>query len=290
MRQTVLESIDEDEDAKYQRVAKAITFIRNNRLEQPELADVADAVGLSPHHFQRLFTNWVGVSPKRFMGYLTGSHARQLLMAGGDVLSASLEVGLSGPSRLHDLCINLEAATPGEIKSGGKGLVIKTGYHSSTFGNVLVHATERGICGISFATIEARADEEARMKNRWPNASFVEDSDTTQSIVKKVFALETYDDANPFKVFVGGTNFQVQVWQALITLSPGQLTTYGRIAKAIGRPRAHRAVGTAIGKNPISFLIPCHRVIREGGIIDGYYWGTERKVAMIGWEQAKTSA
>ena len=285
MGQTALQDTN-----NYERIAKAIGFIHKHRQAQPELAEVASAVGLSPQHFQRLFTNWVGVSPKRFMGYLTGSHARELLTAGGDVLSASLEVGLSGPGRLHDLCVNLEAATPGEIKSGGAGLVIKTGYHPSPFGNVLIHLTERGICGISFATAEGRDDEEARMKNRWPNARFVEDAKATAPVVKKVFALETYDGANPFRVFVGGTNFQVQVWQALITLSPGQLTTYGRIAKAIGRPQAHRAVGSAVGKNPISFLIPCHRVIREGGIIDGYYWGTERKVAMIGWEQAKTNA
>ena len=274
----------------YERIAKAIGFIHERRLKQPELAEVANVVGLSPQHFQRLFTNWVGVSPKRFMGYLTGGHARQLLTAGGDILDASLEVGLSGPGRLHDLCVNLEAATPGEIKSGGKGLIIKTGYHPSPFGSVLIHSTERGICGISFATAKTRAKEEARMKNRWPNASFVEDGKATAPLVKKVFALETYDNANPFRVFIGGTNFQVQVWQALITLSPGQLTTYGRIAKAIGRPNAQRAVGSAVGKNPISFLIPCHRVIREGGIIDGYYWGTERKAAMIGWEQAKTEA
>lgn len=274
--------------ADYERIAKAIGFIRKNRHAQPELGKVANAAGLSPHHFQRLFTRWVGVSPKRFMAYLTERHARELLAGGGDVLSSALKVGLSGPGRLHDLCVNLEAATPGEIKSGGDGLVITTGYQPTPFGNVIIHSTKRGICGISFADKKSKKQEEAKLKNRWPNAIFIEDKIGTAKLVKKVFSNVTRPGKKPLSVFVGGTNFQVQVWQALITLDPGQLTTYGTIANAIGRPRASRAVGSAVGKNPIAFLIPCHRVIRQNGSIEGYHWGNERKAAMIGWEQVKT--
>ncbi len=274
-----------ERDGDYARISDAIAYIRERRLDQPELADVARQVNLSPHHFQRLFTRWVGVSPKRFLGYLTQRHARELLNQNADVLSASLEVGLSGPGRLHDLCVNLEAATPGEIKSGGTGLSIQTGWHTSPFGDVLVHETERGIAGISFAQKENRAQVEAIMRARWPKARFIERPEQTKQTVARIFS--GAPNKNPLNAFIGGTNFQMQVWQALVQIQPGSLTTYGRIAKAIGKPKAARAVGTAVGLNPVGFLIPCHRVIRENGAIEGYRWGTERKAAMIGWEAAR---
>lgn len=282
---------DQDGPADYQRVAAAIRFIREKRLEQPDLSEVAAAVDLSPHHFQRLFTQWAGVSPKRFLGYLTQQHARELLAENKDVLNASLEVGLSGPGRLHDLCVNLEAATPGEIKSGGAGITIETGWHPSPFGEVLVHQTGRGICGISFAENAQREEAEASMKARWPNAHFVQSPVETAKTAARIFAGPTA--TNPLRAFINGTNFQMQVWKALVRIPPGSLTTYGHIAKAIANPKAARAVGAAVGQNPVGFLIPCHRVIRESGAIDGYRWGSDRKAAMIGWEaaaSAKTNA
>ncbi|MDH5666118.1 MAG: methylated-DNA--[protein]-cysteine S-methyltransferase [Rhodospirillaceae bacterium] len=295
MREAVLESLNdqhslenESETERYERVAKAIRFIRENRLEQPELSDVARAVGLSPHHFQRIFTNWVGVSPKRFLAYLTQSHARQMLAQNTDVLNTALEVGLSGPGRLHDLCVNIEAATPGEIKSGGAGMKIYTGSHPSPFGEMLIHINERGICGISFTDQEEKSMREQRLHNQWPNAEFIVDQKRTGKIAKHIF--NQTDNSAPIDIFVKGTNFQVQVWQALVRLKPGTLATYGQIAKAIGKPKASRAVGSAIGANHIGLLIPCHRVIREGGLIGNYHWGIDRKLAMIGWEQAKLEA
>lgn len=301
MRQTVLEGLKdqfsvanegtiESENERYERVARAIRFIRENRFEQPELSDVADAVGLSPHHFQRMFTSWVGVSPKRFLAYLTQNHARQMLAANTDVLSTALEVGLSGPGRLHDLCVNVEAATPGEIKSGGAGMKIYTGSHSSPFGEMLIHINERGICGISFTDKEEKQAREQRLYDLWPNAEFIGDQKKTGLIAKQIFGPQQDNGGDPISVFVKGTNFQVQVWQALVRLEPGTLATYGQIAKAIGKPKASRAVGSALGANHIGFLIPCHRVIREGGIVGNYHWGIDRKLAMIGWEQVKREA
>ncbi|MDH5188783.1 MAG: methylated-DNA--[protein]-cysteine S-methyltransferase [Rhodospirillaceae bacterium] len=208
-----------------------------------------------------------------------------MLAENTDVLNTALKVGLSGPGRLHDLCVNMEAATPGEIKSGGVGMKIYTGIHPSPFGETLIHINERGICGISFINKENKLAREQRLYNLWPNAKFIVDQKKTEKVAKRIFN-QTNSNA-PIDVFVKGTNFQVQVWQALVRLEPGTLATYGQIAKAIGKPKASRAVGGAIGANHIGFLIPCHRVIREGGIFGSYHWGVDRKLAMIGWEQVK---
>ncbi len=287
MRQAILETVNENASlSDYDRIAVAIRYIGERRLDQPDLAEVAAVTGLSPHHFQRLFTRWVGVSPKRFLSYLTQRHARALLAQDADVLSASLEVGLSGPGRLHDLCVTLEAATPGEIKSGGEGMDIRVGMHDTPFGQMALQVTDRGISGLTFAHGEMLDDRLERAKKSWPNARFIDDTPGTRELADAIFAKPEVRKT-PFNVLVSGTNFQVQVWQALVRLPEGKLTTYGRIAEAIGRPTAQRAVGNAVGRNAVAFLIPCHRVVRENSLIGSYHWGTERKAAMIGWEAAR---
>ncbi len=275
----------------YERVARAIEFLRRNAASQPDLTAVARHLHLSEHHFQRLFTRWAGVSPKRFVQYLTVEHAKSRLAATSSLLDLAGAVGLSGPGRLHDLFVTLEALSPGEYKAGGSGLAIRYGVHESPFGTALVAVTARGICGLHF--VDGVADGIARLRQDWPGAELRQDRDGTASIVEQLFSPLSSPPGRPLALLVKGSNFQVKVWRALLELSFGSLATYGHVAGRIGAPGSARAVGTAIGANPIAWLIPCHRVIRESGALGGYRWGTERKAAMLGWEavhMARTAA
>ena len=265
----------------YDRVQKAIHFIVDNRLDQPDLDQVAEAIGLSPYHFQRLFTRWAGVSPKKFLGALTLAHARELLKAGESVLGASLDVGLSSPSRLHDLFISLDAMSPGEFKNGGQSLTIRVSQVTTPFGEAVEMHTDRGICGFEFLDPDLTPMEQAR--ERWPNANLI-DVEPDTKLVDQLFG--TSNDA-PIRLHVKATPFQFKVWQALIHIPPGTATTYRSVAEFVGSPKGARAVGGAVGANPVGVLIPCHRVIRETGLFDGYRWGTDRKRALLAWESCQ---
>jgi AraC family transcriptional regulator of adaptative response/methylated-DNA-[protein]-cysteine methyltransferase len=272
----------------YERVARAIEFLRRNAASQPDLAAVARHLHLSEHHFQRLFTQWAGVSPKRFVQYLTVEHAKSRLAATSGVLDLAGAVGLSGPGRLHDLFVTLEAMSPGEYKAGGAGLAIRYGVHESPFGAALVAVTARGICGLQF--VDGADDGIERLRQDWPEAELRQDRDGTAPVFERLFRPLSSQPGRPLALLVKGSNFQVKVWRALLELPFGSLATYGHVAGRIGAPGSARAVGTAIGANPIAWLIPCHRVIRESGALGGYRWGTGRKAAMLGWEAVHNSA
>ena len=272
----------------YARIERALAFIRENFRDQPELDDIADAAALSPFHFQRLFTRWAGVSPKQFLGYLTLDHARRALDRADSVLDAAYDAGLSGPSRLHDLFVTFEGITPGQYKDIGGGLDIRYGIHRGLFGDFVVALTDRGICALQFFGPEGPDDTLADIRKRLPGAAFRVAREETWAACESVFRPGHGDPARPLRLWYKGTNFQIKVWQALLSIPPGQLVTYGDIARAIGQPTAARAVGSAIGANPIGVLIPCHRVIRAANLFDtDYRWGPDRKLAMIGWEQAQ---
>lgn len=271
----------------YALVAKAIHYLEEHHREQPELAQIAGHIGLSDFHFQRLFSRWAGVSPKRFLQALTVGDARRALVAADSVLDAAYAAGLSGPGRLHDLFVQCTAATPGEVKSGGAGLTIRYGVQPTPFGPALFGVTERGVCALSF--VEEGAEEQALddLRRRWPAARLVADGRESAALAERVFADRRGPD--PLHLYIKGTNFQMQVWQALLRVPLGQVSTYGELAQAIGRPGAARAVGGAVGSNAIAWLIPCHRVIRQSGAVEGYRWGTERKRAMLGWEAVRAA-
>jgi len=271
----------------YARIEKAISFIEANFRSQPTLAEVAASVGLSQHHFQRLFRRWAGISPKRFLQYLTARYAEGLLQDSRDVLEASYEAGLSGPGRLHDLLVNIHGVTPGELKGQGAGLTLRYGVHRSPFGDCLLAITERGICGLAFIGPWGRDKALADMRRRWPRAVFRKGPHVTQAIADRIFASARKKGEQPFDLFVQGTNFQIKVWEALLRIPPGSAVSYGDVAESIGAPRAVRAVGTAIKQNPVAFLIPCHRVIRKSGIVGEYRWGSARKKAILGWEAVR---
>jgi AraC family transcriptional regulator of adaptative response/methylated-DNA-[protein]-cysteine methyltransferase len=266
----------------YQRIEQAIHFIEENYQRQPELAEIAENVGLSEYHFQRVFTRWAGISPKRFLQFLTKENAKELLKH-SSVLDATYSVGLSSPGRLHDLFINTEAVSPGEYKARGAGLIIRYGFHFTPFGEALIGLTERGICHLSFVQ-QGHEAELASLKAKWKNATLVEDYAATEALVGPVFSLG--HNPAPISLYLTGTNFQLKVWEALLNTQPGQVTTYEQIAGQIGHPTALRAVGSAVGRNPIAYLIPCHRVIRKAGEFGDYHWGPTRKKALLGWEAA----
>lgn len=269
----------------YQRIERALDWLADNATRQPSLAEIAAQAQLSEFHFQRVFSRWVGVSPKKFLQYLTLEHAKQNLAASHSVLDASLEAGLSGPGRLHDLFVSLEAMTPGEYKTRGKGLVIRYGFHATPFGECLLMHTERGICGLAFNLGENRQATLDNLKTGWENAVFVADQASTAPLVQRIFAEPGSD--RPLRLLLRGTPFQIKVWEALLRIPPGRLVAYADLARHIGQPDAVRAVGRANGSNAISYLIPCHRVIRQSGVIGGYRWGSGRKLALIGWEAAQ---
>ncbi|WP_298436128.1 methylated-DNA--[protein]-cysteine S-methyltransferase [Geobacter sp.] len=271
----------------YARIEEAIRFLEANFRRHPSLEEVAAHVQLSPWHFQRCFRRWAGVTPKQFLQYLTAGYAKELLRQSHSVLDTSLDCGLSGPGRLHDLFVTLDALTPGEYKAQGAGLAIHYGFHPTPFGTCLVAVTDRGICALRFVSDDGRKTALTELQQEWPRSEFREDRRETGEIVRRLFAAEpTLRDA-PLAVLVKGTNFQIKVWEALLRIPAGKAASYGEIARQAGVPRASRAVGSAIGANPVAFLIPCHRVLRETGAIGGYRWGTARKRAILAWEAAR---
>jgi len=271
----------------YQRVEKAISFLSAHALEQPDLACAARAANLSEFHFQRVFTRWAGVSPKRFIQFLTVEHAKQQLLDSKPVLAAALDSGLSGPGRLHDLFVSVEAVTPGEFKTGGTGLEIRYGFHPSRFGPCLLGVTRRGVCWLSFLDGENRRTAVAELKAHWRGANISEQPGLTSRVALQIFRGFDTQPIRPLSVLLMGTNFQIKVWRALLTIPAGSVTTYERIGEMIGAPRSARAIGSAIGQNTIAYLIPCHRVIRKAGLPGGYRWNEDRKHAMLGWEAAQ---
>ena len=276
----------------YQRIEQAIRFLDSAAPARPSLEDVARHVGLSPFHFQRLFTRWAGISPKRFSQVLALEFAKGLLRDSRNLIDATYDAGMSSGGRLHDLFVTLEAVTPGEYRAGGAGLRISAGFHETPFGECLVGVTDRGVCGLSFFDGDRSAALED-LQARWPGAVVEERPRATASVAARIFrALEVRDPAGlvPLSLLVRGTNFQVRVWQALLRIPVGSVVSYEAVATAVGAPAAVRAVGTAVGRNPVAFLIPCHRVIRGTGALGGYRWGLERKRAMLAWESGRRDA
>ncbi|MFP2959871.1 bifunctional transcriptional activator/DNA repair enzyme AdaA [Myxococcus sp. 1LA] len=272
----------------YARIEQAILYLDTHAHEQPSLEDAAAHVGLSAFHFQRLFSQWAGISPKRFVQMHTLSSARRLLAERRSVLETSLEVGLSGSGRLHELFVTLTAMTPGEYKLGGEGLTVRYGVHLSPFGECLLAVCERGICGLHFLTGTAKEDAVAALRSEWPRATFVESAEDTAPWMERIFQPSPPGAApRSLSVLVRGTPFQVQVWQALLRVPSGEVTTYEDLARAIGKPKAMRAVGSAVGDNPVGLLIPCHRVLRKTGVFGEYRWGASRKRAMLAWEDLR---
>lgn len=269
----------------YETVAAAIRFVRGHALTQPSLDEVACHVGLSASHLQRVFSDWAGISPKRFLQFLTKENAKTLLRESRDVLSAAIECGLSGPGRLHDLMVNCEALTPGEIGALGKGLVIRYGFAASPFGTIIIGTTARGICHLRFVEPGQADAEEASLKAEWPHAGFERDDRAAQPLAADLF--NPFDEPKPLNLLLRGTNFQIKVWEALLRIPAGHTLSYGNLAAMAAVPGAQRAVGTAMAHNRIAVLIPCHRVIRECGDTGLYRWGVERKHAMISWEQSR---
>src|SRR6476469_1268353 len=272
----------------YHRIARAIAFMRQHHLNQPNLATVAEHIGLSEYHFQRLFTQWAGISPKRFLQYLTVEYAKSKITQTKSLLDLTLDVRLSSPGRLHDLFVTLEAMSPGEFKAGGAGLQIRYGIHDTPFGTSLIATTARGICNLYFLETTDEQTAAQRLRLAWKNAEIIRDEQATQSLRDLIFTSETLNAQKPLTLLLKGTNFQIQVWRALLKLPFGAIATYQTIAQMVARPTAARAVGNAIGKNPIGYLIPCHRVIRESGELGGYGWGVDRKTVMLGWEASRT--
>lgn len=273
----------------YRRIAEALSYVVERFEEQPPLDEIAAHAGLSPHHFQRLFTRWVGLSPKKFLQTLTLEQAKQRLAANESVLGASFEAGLSGPGRLHDLFVAHEALTPGDYKALGRDLVIRTGVHDGPFGRTILFVSDRGLCGLAFVDDRGEAACFDDIAGRFALATLIPDQAATGRYMSAIFrgpGEEPDPNAPPLRLLLKGTAFQIKVWQALMAIPPGGLTTYGTIAAhlGLGGPAA-RAVGTAVGANPISWLIPCHRVIRNSGMLGGYRWGLPRKLAMMGWEE-----
>ena len=276
--------------ADYDVVRKAIGHIRGHWREQPEIEAIAEAASVTPTELHHLFRRWAGLTPKAFLQALTLDGARQLLRDSASVLDATYEVGLSGPGRLHDLFVTHEAMSPGEWKTGGEGLTIRFGFHPSPFGSALVMATERGLAGLAFADPGEEPAALADMKARWPRAIYVEDSARTAIVAKRIFDQSQWQADKPLRVVLIGTDWEVRVWETLLQIPMGRLTTYSDIASKIHKPAAARAVGTAVGKNPVSFVVPCHRVVGKSGDLTGYHWGITRKRAMLGWEAGQVGA
>lgn len=269
----------------YQRIAKAISYISEHFQEQPELDQVAKEVFLSPFHFQRLFKEWAGVSPKKFLQFISIQHAKKLLLQQRSLAEASFETGLSGTSRLHDLFISIEGMTPGEFKNGGEQLTINYSFSETPFGKIIIASTQKGICHLAFAESERLAFEQLRKK--FPKASFHQKSVPLHNAIERIF-YNGRKNLSQIKLHLKGTPFQLKVWETLLKIPFGQVTTYADIADSLHYPKAARAVGSAVANNPVAFLIPCHRVIKSTGVIGDYHWGAVRKTAVIGWEAAKT--
>jgi AraC family transcriptional regulator of adaptative response/methylated-DNA-[protein]-cysteine methyltransferase len=272
----------------YERIERAIHYLEENYQRQPRLKEVARSAGLSEFHFQRLFRRWAGISPKRFLQYLTAAHAARLLYASRPNLEAAYEAGLSGSSRLHDLFINLHAVTPGELKRAGAGLTIYYGFHPSPFGECLIGVTTRGVCHLGFVSAETSHEALLELGAEWPHACLEEAPRTTLPIARGLFARMDNDSPN-VDLHVRGTNFQIKVWEALLRIPPGTVVCYEDIARHIHSPAAVRAVANAVASNPVAYLIPCHRVIRKNGMPGGYRWGETRKKALLAWEATRAA-
>jgi AraC family transcriptional regulator of adaptative response/methylated-DNA-[protein]-cysteine methyltransferase len=275
--------------ADYETVRRAIAFVSEHYRDQPEVDAVAHAAGTTPRALTELFRRWCGLTPKEFLAAVTLDHARRILREAPSLLDASYELGLSGPGRLHDLFVVHEAMSPGQWKTGGRGLTIGYGFHSSPFGTALVLATERGLCGLAFADESEERITLDDMRRRWPNARYVEDRVNTGSIAQRIFQPAQWRRETPLRVVLIGTDFEVRVWETLLTIPFGRAATYSDIARKVGTETAARAVGAAVGKNPISFVVPCHRVLGKNGALTGYHWGLTRKRAMLGWEAGRIS-
>lgn len=274
----------------YELVRRNLEFLRENWKDQPSLEDLAQQNGLSAAHLQRLFQRWAGLSPKAFLQALTIDHARKLLRESASVLDTAYEVGLSGPGRLHDLFVTHEGMSPGAYKAKGQGLTIRYGFHDCPFGKALVMTTDHGVCGLAFADGGQELATFADMKTRWPLADYVEDEVATAPVALRIFEPRRWTAEAPLKITFIGTDFETRVWQTLLRIPLGRATTYSDIATHVGKPQAARAVGAAVGRNPISFVVPCHRVIGKSGQLTGYHWGLTRKSAILGWEAGLLSA
>ena len=271
----------------YQRIAAAIAYLRAHHREQPSLAELAAHSGLSAAHFQRLFSRWAGISPKRFSQYLTVEYAKQAMRQGPDLLRLALDAGLSGPGRLHDLFVSMEAMSPGEYRAQAAGLELGYGIGHSPFGEVWLAFSERGVCHLAFVDQPAdQASNLARLlQQAWPGAQLVAKPDQAAALAERIFG--AHRAPQPISAWVVGSNLQIQVWRALLRLPPGGMLSYAQLAHQAGYPRAARAVGSAMAANPIGYLIPCHRVLRQSGEVGQYHWGSERKAAMLAWEAAR---
>jgi len=272
------------EEINFNRIAAAIDYIRANYKMQPGLEEIAETVNLSPFHFQRLFSEWAGTTPKRFLQYISIGYAKEMLKDNQSLFNTALETGLSGTSRLHDLFVNIEGMTPGEYKNGGENLQINYSFAESPFGNIIVAATPKGICHMAFYDDQSAAL--TNLQSQFPAANYQQMLDMQQQNALYIFSHD-WSKLNQVKLHLKGTEFQLKVWEALLKIPMGKLASYGNLAKQLQNPNASRAVGTAIGDNPVAFLIPCHRVIQSSGALGGYHWGLNRKTAMIGWEAAK---
>jgi AraC family transcriptional regulator of adaptative response/methylated-DNA-[protein]-cysteine methyltransferase len=268
----------------YDSVRRAIGFISEHWRAQPSIEAIADAASVTPDELHHLFRRWAGLTPKAFMQALTLDHAKGLLRDSASVLDAALDSGLSGPGRLHDLFVTHEAMSPGEWKNGGAGMTLRFGFHPSPFGAAIVIASGRGLAGLAFADPGEEQPALADMQRRWPRASYVEDHAGTAALAQRVFDIKMWRPDQPLRVVLIGTDFEVRVWETLLKIPMGRAVCYSDIASRINSPKASRAVGAAVGKNPISFVVPCHRALGKGGALTGYHWGLTRKQAMIGWE------
>ena len=273
-----------EQGSDYAKIAKVVALISENYRDQPSLEELALNVGMEPTALQKLFTRWAGLSPKGFLQAVTIDHARRLLDADLPLLDTAYELGLSGPSRLHDLFVTHEAMSPGERKSGGSGLTIRYGFHLSPFGQALIMVTQRGLAGLAFCDAGNERAALEDMTSRWKQARYEEDLGATAPYAKRIFDPAQWRADQPLRIVLIGTDFQVNVWEALLKIPMGRALPYSQIAQDIGRPKASRAVGAAVGANPISFVVPCHRAMGKSGALTGYHWGLTRKRAMLGWE------
>lgn len=290
LRPLAPECAPSDDASDYDRVRRIVAFISEHWREQPSLERIAEHVGLSTTHVHHLFRRWAGLTPKAFLQAITLDAAKALLADSASVLDASYAVGLSGPGRLHDLFVTHEAMSPGDYKSGGAGLVLAYGYHASPFGEAIVVATSRGLAGLGFVDGDDREAALADMRRRWPSAMFKPDQAVTAPLAARVFDAARWRPEEPLRVVLIGTDFEVRVWETLLRIPMGRATTYSAIAERIGNPKAARAVGAAVGRNPVSFVVPCHRVLGRSGALTGYHWGLTRKQAILGWEAGRVGA
>lgn len=274
----------------YETVHRAIAFISEHWRGQPTIEEMGEAVSVTPDELHHLFRRWAGLTPKAFMQAVTLDNAKRLLRESGNILDVAYDSGLSGPSRLHDLFVTHEAMSPGEWKKGAAGLTLRYGFHPSPFGTAVIIATERGLAGLAFADPGEEIAALEDMQERWKLATYIEDHAGTAALAKRIFESSEWQAERPLRVVLIGTDFEIRVWETLLRIPMGKATTYSDVARTINAPKASRAVGAAVGKNPISFVVPCHRVLGKGGAITGYHWGLTRKRAMLGWETARTGA